>query len=353
MNQDPNYPRFGQQEPQQYGLQSFDSPQRRGGRIQQGGLKEQIMERLGSPVFATAALLLTGVAFAGIIMAVYPGEDSVEAPVVEAETLAFKSAPDDPGGMEIENRDSTIFSAMENGAVDQNARLENLLAEEEPVDKLAAFARQVEETIEKDEQAADGAETPDTSTLVEAAQEPAAATETAPVTLQKIAKQEATETVVAPTPAPKPAEEVAQVVKPKIQHKAGENPETLEFVRSVLDQKDAGTTASASPSDVATQSASIQPAAGNPTRQFSITPGSYYVQLGSVKSLSGAESEWGKIRDEFTAELGSVPHRVETADLGEKGTFYRIQAGPMSKTSASEICDSIKAQKPGGCLVTQ
>ncbi|MCB1721141.1 MAG: SPOR domain-containing protein [Alphaproteobacteria bacterium] len=39
--------------------------------------------------------------------------------------------------------------------------------------------------------------------------------------------------------------------------------------------------------------------------------------------------------------------------MGERGTYYRIQAGPMSRASASDICDSIKAQKPGGCLVTQ
>jgi len=123
-------------------------------------------------------------------------------------------------------------------------------------------------------------------------------------------------------------------------------------VRSVLDKKD-GRAVSDTASDVATRAASVQPAAGNPTRSFTITPGEHYVQLGSVTSVSGAESEWGKLQSKFSAELGSLPHRVQTADLGDRGTFYRIQAGPMSAESAASICDSIKAQKPGGGLVTK
>ena len=152
--------------------------------------------------------------------------------------------------------------------------------------------------------------------------------------------------------APKPPPPAEEKVRPEIKHKAGESPETLEFVKNVLDKKDGKTVASAS--DVATQTvAAVQPAAGDATRDFTITPGSHYVQLGSVKSLDGASGEWGRLQKEFSEELAAAPHRVQAAELGDRGTFYRIQAGPMSKDSASAICESIKAQKPDGCLIVQ
>ena len=350
MNQDPNFPRFGTQQPQQYGLNSFDAPPARRGFLEKV-FGPGVARKFSSPLFATGALLLCGVAFAGVIMAVYPGEET-EVPVVKADTLAYKETPTHPGGMSIPNRDTTIFAAMNGEGTQEPAPIENLLAEEEPVDKLAAFARQVEESIEESEGAAGEAPkdtTQDLSTLAEASVE-----ETAPVTFQKIeqrmeAKPKPEKVAeVAPAPVAEP-----EAVRPKIIHKPGESPDTLEFVKSVLDKKDTNVASAGSASDVATGAASIQPAAGNAARDFSTTPGQHYVQLGSVKSLAGAEGEWGKLQKEFSVELGSSQHRVQAAELGERGTFFRIQAGPMSKESASKICDSIKTQKPGGCLVTQ
>lgn len=359
MNQDPNFPRFGQQPPHQYGLHSFDTLLPKRGIVEKV-FGEEIARKFSSPLFSTAAFVIAGVAFAGVIFAVYPDSDSQgDVPVVQAETLAYKEIPAEPGGMSIPNRDSTVFSAMSGQGMDEPALVENLLAEEEPVDKLAAFARQVEETMEEErgdvpERAEEVVD--DISTMASAEDE-----ETAPFTLQKISGQseEAATQEVAQVGAPNPLSPVDEDKRPKIIHKPGENPETLDFVRSVLDQKDSrvATVSAPSASDVAMRAAAVAPAAGNAAREvgrdFNITPGSYYVQLGSVKSLDGAESEWGRLVKEFDAELGRVSHRVQAAELGDRGTFYRIQAGPMSKTSAADICDLIKAQKPGGCLITQ
>ena len=354
MNQNSNFPRYGQQGPQQYGLNSFDTPPQKAGIVERV-FGPGIAAKFSSPLFATAAFVVAGVAFAAVIIAAYPGADEEpEIPIITSEQIVYKEFPSDPGGMTIDNRDSTVFTAIEGGQGEEPAPLENLLAEtEEPVDKLAAFARQVEETTQQGEQAVEEAVEEVSPTL--AAVEPAAAEETEPVTIQKIAKK-TEETVKEVEPAKVAAAPPAETDRPKIEHKAGENPDTIEFVKSVLDKKD-GRIASAptagSAADVATRAASVAPAAGTPGTGFDIQPGSFYVQLASVKSLAGAEGEWGKLQKEFTAELGEAPHRVQAADLGERGTFFRIQAGPMSKDSASKICDSIKAQKPGGCLVTQ
>jgi len=350
MNQNSNFPKFGQQGSQQYGLSSFDVPPTRKGFVA-GFLGSALGRKISSPIFATGALLLCGVAFAGIMLSAYNDEAS-DVPVVKAETLAYKEIPADPGGMAIPNRGSAVFSAINGQVSDEAAPIENLLADDDaPVDRLAAFARQVEETMDEDKKTV-GEVVDDVSTLAQSSVEEAS--ETAPVTLQKIENgaasrvQEPKVAGVAPVPEAKP-----EAHKPVIAHKAGENPETLEFVKSVLEKKDGRIASASDAAKTAAKAAAVQPAAGNATRSFSITPGQYFVQLGSVKSLDGAEGEWGKLRKTFSAELGSLPHRVKSADLGERGTFYRIQAGPMSKASASDICDSIKSQKPGGCLVTQ
>lgn len=367
MNQDNQFPpRFGQQNPQQYGFSSYDMPPAGKKGFVAKVFGDDIADKVSSPLFATGALLVAGVAFAAVIMAAYPDSpEDQDIPVVTADAMQYKEIPTEPGGMVIPNRDSTIFSAMnEEGTAPEP--LENLLAEptaeEEPVDKLAAFARQVEESVESEAATAGEAaeETaPDDSVTTAAAE----TEETEPVTLSKVVPKETiTEQKIRVIEAKPPAAGTTTTAaaesetRPKIVHKPGENPETLAFVRDVLDKKDTGgtTTTTANASDVATGSAAIEPASGTPaTQDFTITPGSHYVQLASVKSLDGAEGEWGKLQKEYTAELGSVPHRVQAADLGEKGTFYRIQAGPMSKDSAVKICESIKSQKPGGCLVTQ
>lgn len=138
-------------------------------------------------------------------------------------------------------------------------------------------------------------------------------------------------------------------------YEPGTSPDTLEFVRSVLDQKDMKAqdtqVASAQPTpQTAARMNAIQPTAGTSGDTLA-SPRTHYVQLGSVRSEAGAQGEWKKLQATFTNELGTAPHRVTRADLGEKGTFFRIQAGPFTANQASAICASIKTQKPGGCLV--
>ncbi len=336
----PNFPRFGQQEPQQYGLQNFDIPRGRESKIQQA-LGPTVFEKLSNPFAATTALVVCGVLFAGLLYTFSGSEEQGEIPIVTAEATMYKDIPNDNADVLISGVDSTVFSTMQGDEMPESAPLENLLEDDSDTDELAAFAREVESVIEKDEAAAEiEEEAIDTTTLASAS-----ASEAEPVKIQKIEAK----------PIAEPVKVETIVEKPVITHKAGENPETLEFVRSVLEKKDGRAAVSAN--DVATQTAtdvaSVKPAAGTPATDIKVTPGDYYVQLGSVKSMVGAETEWGKIQDKFTAELGSLPHRVQAADLGDRGTFYRIQAGPVSKQSATEICESIKAQKPGGCLVTQ
>ena len=98
-------------------------------------------------------MLLTGAVFAGIIVASYPSGDAQTPVVVKAETLAYKEAPETPGGMEIANRDSTVFSSMRDEAMAESAPVENLLGGADEAEKLERFAAQVEQAVEAEEQA--------------------------------------------------------------------------------------------------------------------------------------------------------------------------------------------------------
>ncbi len=125
----------------------------------------------------------------------------------------------------------------------------------------------------------------------------------------------------------------------------------------MLDEKDSKASTTATPTQaINTQStvaqpSQIEPAAGAASAAKAPASGSYYVQLASVDAESKASVEWKNLQKKFSS-LAGQQFRVQRADLA-KGTFYRIQAGPMDKATASTVCNSIKAQKPGGCLITQ
>jgi hypothetical protein len=345
---------------QQYGFDHYDQVplnQKRGLAERMFGLRAAMVMR--SPLVTTAAFLLVGAAVAGVVISSYPGEDASEVPVVKADTFAYKQAPSERGGMEISNQDSTIYMSMNDGVATESAPIENLLEDDTPVAQIEEFSRQVEEIAAEESVAAkakmaqaEAAGTRKVENLLDGSQE-TVTTKTETVAMA------ADSELKSPEP-PKMA----------IMHEAGSNPETLEFVRSVLDKKDermaaasadavAATkaitpapTSSAVRGDAANTVADIMPAAGSQVGA-AISPGDYFVQLASIGDVARAAGEWTKLQKAYSAQLTGVDYRVQSADLGARGVFHRIQAGPMAKASAQKICDEIKAQKPGGCLVTK
>ena len=86
-----------------------------------------------------------------------------------------------------------------------------------------------------------------------------------------------------------------------------------------------------------------------PIQNTTLPSGDYYVQLASIQDKSRTEESWKKLIDKHSA-LSAVSYRTESAEIEGKGTFYRIQAGPLSKDAANTLCDAIKAQS-GSCFV--
>jgi len=315
------------------------------------GLIGGLTRKMKNPVFATVAILLTGAAFAGVIIASYPSDDATDVPIVQAEATPFKELPSDPGGLDVPFQDSTVYSSLRDPDGAEVTSIENLLAEEEPVDRLEVFAAEAERIIKESEARRNGS---DTAALVEEATgvdgvPKATGGDTLDAVVAKAKSEQAAQEKSADA---QMAKNEAAPSKPDTLYKPGSSPETIEFVRDVLEEKDtkpADVVEKAVPKkDVAKEAADISHASG-----FDIRPGTHYVQLGSIKSAAAAASEWSKLQKKYPDELASAKYHVERADLGAKGVFFRIQAGPMAGESASEICGSIKAQSPGGCLVTQ
>ena len=84
-----------------------------------------------------------------------------------------------------------------------------------------------------------------------------------------------------------------------------------------------------------------------------LAAGRYFVQLASVKSDGGAREEWARMQRAHPDLLGDLELSVQSADLGERGIFFRIRTGPFpNRATARDMCWQIKAAKLD-CLVVR
>ena len=75
------------------------------------------------------------------------------------------------------------------------------------------------------------------------------------------------------------------------------------------------------------------------------------LQIGAFKSQADADTAWKAYKAKHAALLSGVGNDIQTADLGEKGTWYRLRiTGFPSKDVASATCDRLKADG-GNCFL--
>jgi len=79
--------------------------------------------------------------------------------------------------------------------------------------------------------------------------------------------------------------------------------------------------------------------------------GAYVLQIGSYKSQADAETAWKGYKAKHTALLSGYSDSIQQADLGEKGTWYRLRIGGFSdREVAAALCDRLKADG-GTCIL--
>ncbi|HBM87134.1 MAG TPA: hypothetical protein DD437_01190 [Rhodobiaceae bacterium] len=109
----------------------------------------------------------------------------------------------------------------------------------------------------------------------------------------------------------------------------------------------------------ASETAPVEPAAPievTPATPAPATPtvaeaGQYLIQLLSVRSEGAAKTAWANLQTTHSDLLGGETLNIEAADLGERGTFYRVRFGAFdAKADANSVCSVLKAQGQD-CLV--
>ncbi len=69
------------------------------------------------------------------------------------------------------------------------------------------------------------------------------------------------------------------------------------------------------------------------------------LHLSSLRSEEAAKREWSNLKRDFPVALSGMEAQIRRTELGDKGTFYRILAGPLpSRTAAREACAEVKAR---------
>jgi cell division protein FtsN len=89
------------------------------------------------------------------------------------------------------------------------------------------------------------------------------------------------------------------------------------------------------------------PVASKPTA----ASGGYVLQIGAFKSRAEADAAWRTYQGKHAALLKGYGPDVQAADLGEKGTWYRLRiAGFADRDVAAALCDRLKADS-GACFL--
>lgn len=73
--------------------------------------------------------------------------------------------------------------------------------------------------------------------------------------------------------------------------------------------------------------------------------GGWRIQVASVKSEDIAKSTWARLQSAHGEQLASLRMQAVRVDLGERGVWYRVQAGPLDEKQAHSVCTSLKTRK--------
>ena len=72
--------------------------------------------------------------------------------------------------------------------------------------------------------------------------------------------------------------------------------------------------------------------------------GEYLVQIAALRSQAAADAAWAKTTAKSPEMYFGAEKRVQRADLGAKGVFYRLRVGAFeARADATEFCNALKA----------
>lgn len=222
-------------------------------------------------------------------------------PLIQADGTPVKMRPEQPGGMEVPHQDKLVFGRLDPDSA--TTGVERLLpAPEEPLPRP-----------QPPEPAPAAAPAAPPAPPTADAPEIAADIPTAPPVAQPEPKAPLAVPLAAvpqPAPAPEPEPEPATVA--------------------------------ALPEPAASEPGATAPPAGGTVR----------LQVASLRAEDAANQEFQRLQRRFPEALGGLGVSIVRADLGARGIFFRVQAGPVDEARADAICQTLKAQSVG-CLIVR
>lgn len=249
-------------------------------------------------VGALAGLAMAGVVGWFVLAPRYQNNNQEDIPLITRPQGVVKMQPSEPGDVELASQGRTVYDIIEKKpTAEEQARI--IASVEQP--NAEAIERLVEETVlvaadEKNREA-------DVESLTQ--------TIVVPVAEEKSAVVENKAEIVTPTAVAKTA-----AVKELPEMKA-----EAEKVKNI----------------------------GKPT---AAKTGNWQVQLMSSPNKAAVEKSWLIMSKKYSV-LKDLPYEIESAVLGEKGTFYRLKAGNFAtKDEAASLCNAIK-NAGGSCFTAK
>jgi cell division protein FtsN len=78
----------------------------------------------------------------------------------------------------------------------------------------------------------------------------------------------------------------------------------------------------------------------------------FFLQIGAFESEALAEGAWKTFQTRYAEIAAPLAQDVQRADLGQRGIWYRLRAGPFAdRASAIAACERLKT-RGGNCFVT-
>ena len=242
-------------------------------------------------------------------------------PLIRADDRPIKIRPDAPGGMVVPNQEKTVYERISPGSVPQGP--ERLLAPPPTPQIQPAVPPQL--VTPAQEPAAGAAEG--------AADAPPAVGMAPGIVLPppEPGAPSVTDVLTAPSPAA-PADQPAQSAAS--QPVSQSSPQTAQ--------------PSAEPA--------AQPAAPPQASQSIATLidqlSGHRIQLASVRTEEQARATWARLQQSNGDVLGELTMRAVRVELGDRGVFYRVQAGPLEDAAAQAACSKLRSRSIE-CLVVR
>lgn len=293
---------------------------------------------IGAGVLALALIVLGALVIVSSSGGPDAPKDAAQVPVIHAEEKPFKVRPENPGGMEIPHQDKLIY--------------QRLRGEERPI-KVERLLSEPEKPLPPPEPALPSEAAIPGGTSMAA---PRAGDDTDPAAADAIERSIVERGLVQPPGAESGVVDEEEGMLPD--EAAGDEAAASSAIPVPRPRPSmrAGETAALAPSTAPSPAA---PPAAAPATAPATPPaapgagGSFRIQLGAFASPDKVDAEWRRLQTQHPALLGALKPESTRVEVPDRGTLYRLRAGPIEgEERARTLCQDL-VRRGAGCLVVQ